>query len=104
MQDLFYKVDILHAPVAPIPVPTIAESDIQGNPGFIEFLSNLGHCTRPFDYLGLPAVSLQAGKTDNVLPTGFQLVATPLEEAMLFRAARAYEKEKPWDFQKNFGY
>jgi Asp-tRNA(Asn)/Glu-tRNA(Gln) amidotransferase A subunit family amidase len=26
------------------------------------------------------------------------LVAPPFEEAILFRAARAYEKEKPWDF------
>jgi aspartyl-tRNA(Asn)/glutamyl-tRNA(Gln) amidotransferase subunit A len=99
LKDVFDKVDLLHAPVVPIPVPTIAESDIQANPGFIEFLLNLGHCTRPFDYLGLPAVSVPAGKTDNGLPTGFQLVAPPLEEAMLFRAARAYEKEKPWHYQ-----
>ena len=54
--------------------------------------------------LGLPAVSVPAGKTDNGLPTGFQLVAPPLDEAILFKAARAYEKEKPWNFQKNFGY
>ena len=104
LQDVFNKVDIFHAPVVPIPVPTITESDIQANPGFIEFLTNLGHCTRPFDYLGLPAVSVPAGKTDNGLPTGFQLVAPPLEEAILFRVARAYEKEKPWDFQNNFSY
>ena len=102
LQYVFEKVEILHVPVVPIPVPTIAESDIQANPGFIEFLSNLGHCTRPFDYLGLPAVSVPAGKTDNGLPTGFQLVAPPLDEALLFRVARAYEKEKPWDFQKIF--
>ena len=99
LKDVFDKVNLLHAPVVPIPVPTIAESDIQANPGFIEFLSNLGHCTRPFDYLGLPAVSVPAGKTDNGLPTGFQLVAPPLEEAILFKAARAYEKEKPWNYQ-----
>ena len=99
LKDVFEKVDLLHAPVVPIPVPTIAESDIQANPGFIEFLLNLGHCTRPFDYLGLPAVSVPAGKTDNGLPTGFQLVAPPLEESILFRAARAYEKEKPWHYQ-----
>ena len=98
-KDVFDKVDLLHAPVVPIPVPTIAESDIQANPGFIEFLLNLGHCTRPFDYLGLPAVSVPAGKTDNGLPTGFQLVAPPLDEAILFKAARAYEKEKPWNYQ-----
>ncbi|GIT07495.1 MAG: hypothetical protein CM1200mP30_11250 [Pseudomonadota bacterium] len=62
LKDVFEKVDLLHAPVVPIPVPTIAESDIQANPGFIEFLLNLGHCTRPFDYLGLPAVLYQQAK------------------------------------------
>ena len=97
---VFEKVDILHAPVVPIPVPTIAESDIQANPGFIEFLSNLGHCTRPFDYLGIPAISVPAGKTDNGLPTGFQLIAPPMDEAILFKAARAYEKENPWYYQQ----
>ena len=100
LQNIFDKVDILHAPVVPIPVPTIAESDIQANPGFIEYLTNLGYCTRPFDYLGLPAISVPAGRTDNGMPTGFQIVAPPLDEAILFRVARAYEKENPWNFQK----
>jgi len=43
-----------------------------------------------------------AGKTDNGLPKGFQLVAPPFEEAILFRTARAYEKEKTLGFQKKF--
>ena len=98
LQDVFSKVDILHAPVVPIPVPTLAESDIQSNPGFIEYLMLLGLCTRPFDYLGLPAITVPAGQTDNGLPTGFQLVTPPLEEALLFQAARAYEKENSWFF------
>ena len=98
LQNVFSKVDILHAPVVPIPVPTLAESDIQSNPGFIEYLMLLGHCTRPFDYLGLPAITVPAGQTDNGLPTGFQLVTPPLEEALLFQAARAYEKENSWFF------
>ena len=102
LKYVFEKVDILHTPVVPIPVPTIAESDVQTNPGFIEFLLNLGHCTRPFDYLGLPAITVPAGKTDNGLPTGFQLVGPPLEEVILFRAARSYEKENPWNYQNIF--
>ena len=35
LKYVFDKVDLLHAPVVPIPVPTIAESDIQANSGFI---------------------------------------------------------------------
>ena len=58
LADVFSEVDILHAPVVPIPVPTIVESNIQNNPGFIEYLSLLGHCTRPFDFLGLATMAL----------------------------------------------
>jgi aspartyl-tRNA(Asn)/glutamyl-tRNA(Gln) amidotransferase subunit A len=98
LREVFAEVDVLHSPVVPIPVPTLAESNIQNNPGFIEYLSLLGHCTRPFDYLGLPALSLPAGLTDNGMPTGFQLAAPPFEESVLFRAGRAYERETTWSF------
>ena len=98
IKQVFDKVDVLHSPVLPIPVPTLKESDIQANPGFIDYLSLLGHFTRPFDYLGLPALSVPSGRTDNGLPSGFQLVAPPFEEALLFRVARAFEKENPWSY------
>jgi aspartyl-tRNA(Asn)/glutamyl-tRNA(Gln) amidotransferase subunit A len=98
LKQVFDKVNVLHAPVVPIPVPTLEESNIQANPGFIEYLTLLGHFTRPFDYLGLPALSVPAGLTDNGLPSGFQLVAPPFEEALLFRTARAFEKENPWSY------
>ena len=94
--------DVLHTPVVPIPVPTLAESDIQENPGFIEYLTLLGHCTRPFDYLGLPALAVPAGLTVNGLPTGFQLVAPPFMESLLFKTARAYERETNWTFPELF--
>lgn len=92
-RSVFENADVLHLPVIPIQVPTIAESDIATNPGFSEFLLSFGHCTRPFNYLGLPAISLPAGTTRNGMPCGFQLVGRPFDEATLFRAARAYERE-----------
>jgi aspartyl-tRNA(Asn)/glutamyl-tRNA(Gln) amidotransferase subunit A len=90
---VFEKADVLHLPVIPTEVPTIAESDVAANPGFSEFLLAFGHCTRPFNYLGLPAISVPAGATANGLPCGFQLVGRPFDEATLFAAAHAYERE-----------
>jgi aspartyl-tRNA(Asn)/glutamyl-tRNA(Gln) amidotransferase subunit A len=98
LREVFSKVDVLHTPVAPISVPTLAESNIQNNPGFIEYLSLLGHCTRTFDYLGLPILALPAGLTENGMPTGFQLAASPFEESVLFREGCAYERETTWSF------
>jgi aspartyl-tRNA(Asn)/glutamyl-tRNA(Gln) amidotransferase subunit A len=92
-RGVFEKADVLHLPVIPIEVPTIAESDIAANPGFSEFLLAFGHCTRPFNYLGLPAISIPAGVTPNGLPCGFQLVGRPFDEATLFAAGYAYERE-----------
>ena len=49
LREFFSKVDLLHTTVVQIPVPTLAESNIQNNLGFIEYLPLLGHCSRPFD-------------------------------------------------------
>jgi aspartyl-tRNA(Asn)/glutamyl-tRNA(Gln) amidotransferase subunit A len=92
-EQVFSKADILHTPVWPIAVPSIAESDVAANPGFMEFLTLTGHCVRPFNYTGLPAMSVPIGRTGNGLPSAMQLIGRPFDEATLFRAAAAYERE-----------
>ena len=91
--SVFEEADLLHLPVLPMPVPTIDESDLANNPGFEEFILNFGHCTRPFNYLGLPAISVPIGFTANGLPCAMQLVGRPFDEAILLHAARGYERE-----------
>jgi aspartyl-tRNA(Asn)/glutamyl-tRNA(Gln) amidotransferase subunit A len=93
---VFSRADLLHLPVIPVPIPTIAESDLAANPGSAAFILNFGHCTRPFNYLGLPAISVPAGFTANGLPCGMQLVGRPFAESLLLQAARAYERETDW--------
>jgi len=90
------RVDVLHVPVLPCPVPTIAESDLAANPGFADYIARTGHCTRPFNFLGLPALSVPCGFTANGLPMAFQLVGRPFDEATLLRTARAYERATVW--------
>lgn len=92
-ETVFDKADLLHTPVWPIRVPTIAESDVAANPGFMEYLTASGHCVRPFNYTGLPAVSVPSGLDDAGLPTAFQLVGRAFDEATLLRATAAYERE-----------
>jgi aspartyl-tRNA(Asn)/glutamyl-tRNA(Gln) amidotransferase subunit A len=48
-------------------------------------------CTCLANLSGLPAVSVPAGRTDEGLPTGVQLLAPALEEARLLRVAAALE-------------
>jgi aspartyl-tRNA(Asn)/glutamyl-tRNA(Gln) amidotransferase subunit A len=93
MDAVYASADVLLTPVMMMPVPTIAESDLAANPGFSEFIIAMGHATRPLNYLGLPGLSVPCGFTANGLPAAFQLVGRPFDEATLYRAARAYERE-----------
>ncbi len=93
---VFANCDVLHAPVMVAAPPTIAESDIGANPGFGRAMVAMGHCTRPFNFLGLPAISVPCGFTGNGLPAAFQLAARPFAEDVLLCAARAYERETDW--------
>jgi aspartyl-tRNA(Asn)/glutamyl-tRNA(Gln) amidotransferase subunit A len=96
VEEVFGRADVLHVPMLPMPVPTIAETDVGAGPSATEMLIHIGRNTRVFNYLGLPAFSVPCGFTPNGLPVGFQLVGRPFDEARLFQAARAYERETPW--------
>jgi len=52
--------------------------------------------TSPFNLTGLPAIAIPCGFTKSGLPIGLQLATGPWREALLLRAARAYERETPW--------
>ena len=60
---VFDACDVLHVPMMTVPVPTIAESDTASNPGFGKFIVAMGHCSRPFNWLGLPVASMPCGFT-----------------------------------------
>ncbi len=90
---VFSVADMLIAPSVPMAVPTIAETDMSANQGFLDMIARFGSCTRPFNFLGLPALGVPCGFTGNGLPTGFQIVGRSFDEATLFRAGRAFERE-----------
>jgi aspartyl-tRNA(Asn)/glutamyl-tRNA(Gln) amidotransferase subunit A len=53
---------------------------------------------------GLPAISVPCGFTSNQLPIGFQLTGRPFDEALLLRAADAYERLTPWSKMMPSGF
>ena len=96
---VFDKVDALHTPHLQFPVPTIANTDVGASKEWVKVISGLNHCTRPFNYLGLPAIVVPAGFTKTGLPVALQLAARPFGEAGLLRIAQAYENETNWHRQ-----
>ena len=47
----------------------------------------------PFNYLGLPALSMPVGFDRNGMPVGLQLVGRPFAEGLLLRVAHSFERE-----------
>jgi aspartyl-tRNA(Asn)/glutamyl-tRNA(Gln) amidotransferase subunit A len=52
--------------------------------------------TFPFNWTGQPAVSVPAGWTRAGLPVGLQIIGGHLADALVMRAAAAYEAANPW--------
>jgi aspartyl-tRNA(Asn)/glutamyl-tRNA(Gln) amidotransferase subunit A len=52
--------------------------------------------TRPFNYLGLPTVSIPCGFDDRGLPIGLQLAGRPYAEGTVLRAADAFQRVTDW--------
>lgn len=91
VEGVFADIDILHMPAMPDAVPRIDETD-SGDERYVQVVNNLGHFICPFNFLGLPAISVPIGLTENGLPNAMQLVARPFAEARLLHAAHAYDQ------------
>ncbi|CAN7215502.1 amidase [Phenylobacterium sp. LjRoot225] len=87
LSDLFKDVDILMAPVIARTAFTCGDESVTPwqYTAYTHIANVSGYC----------AASVPAG-FHNGMPIGLQLIARPGEEQLLFRAARALERERPW--------
>lgn len=84
--------DAVLAPVAPMPAPTIAESDVGNSINAEAVIQRITRFTRPINYLGLPSLSIPTGFTRSGLPIGMQLVGRAFDEATLIRIGAAFQR------------
>jgi aspartyl-tRNA(Asn)/glutamyl-tRNA(Gln) amidotransferase subunit A len=95
--EVFGQVDLIASPTIRTRLPTLAETDIDhGPPGTEERFLAVSANTRPFNYLGLPAISVPCGFDPNGLPIGLQLAGRPFAEARVLTAGDAYQRETDW--------
>ncbi len=92
----FTQADLILAPVLAIPVPTIAETTGRTGKAYLDMVVAITRNTKVINYLGLPAIGVPCGFTSNGLPTSFQLIGRPLQEAALLRAADRYQQVTDW--------
>jgi aspartyl-tRNA(Asn)/glutamyl-tRNA(Gln) amidotransferase subunit A len=96
VRRVFDVVDVIHLPVLPMGVPTLAETDINSAQDVPSLIAKITSFTRPINYLGLPSLSVPCGFALNGLPIAFQLVGRPYSESLLFRLAHAYQRTVDW--------
>ena len=95
--EVFSKVHVLATPTIRIVLPTLAETDIDaGTPGAVKRASGIVMNTRPFNYLGLPAVSVPCGFDHDGLPIGLQIAGRPFAEGQVLKVADAYQRDTDW--------
>lgn len=87
----FGQCDVILTPVAPTPAFKIGE--MVDDP-LAMYLSDI--YTISANLAGLPGIAIPAGMSSKGLPIGMQLLAPPLEEDRLLRAARMFERETEW--------
>jgi aspartyl-tRNA(Asn)/glutamyl-tRNA(Gln) amidotransferase subunit A len=96
-KDVFSQVDVLATPTIRTCLPTLAETDIDhGPPGTEHRFMAVSANTRPFNYLGLPAISINCGFDPNVCPIGLQIAGRPFAEARVMKVADAYQRDTDW--------
>jgi aspartyl-tRNA(Asn)/glutamyl-tRNA(Gln) amidotransferase subunit A len=98
MDAFFERHDLLVTPTMPCP-PFRAGAD---QPGWVagrptEYLSWTAF-TYPFNVTGQPAASVPCGRDSDGLPVGLQIVGRRGEDALVLRAARAFERAFPWSY------
>jgi aspartyl-tRNA(Asn)/glutamyl-tRNA(Gln) amidotransferase subunit A len=84
--------DAVIVPGAPVPAPTLAESDVGNGPDAEAVIQRLTRFTRPVNYLGLPSLAIPAGFTKTGLPVGMQLIGRSFDEAMLLRIGAVFQR------------
>lgn len=89
---LFARFDILLAPSAPCPAPTLADPMMTVDGAAVPARANLGLMTQPLSFIGLPVIAAPLRRPGR-LPLGVQLVGAPGSEAMLFEFALRLERE-----------
>jgi aspartyl-tRNA(Asn)/glutamyl-tRNA(Gln) amidotransferase subunit A len=99
--EVFGKVDVLVTPTIRTCLPTLAETDIDhGPPGTEHRFMAVSANTRPFNYLGLPAISVPCGFDPNGLPIGFQIAGRPFGEGRVLKVADAYQSDTYWHWER----
>lgn len=94
--DLFSEWDLLLTPTVPCDPPPARGPLPREIEGRELPPSSVGAFTMPFNLSWHPAATVRAGFSQAGLPVGMQIVGPRLRDDRVLQAARAFERERPW--------
>ena len=98
--DTLERVDLLAVPTTSIAAPLIEQESVAIAGQDVSTREALLRITRIFSAVGLPAISIPCGLTEERLPIGLQLVGKPLSETLVLQAAHAYQTATSWHLER----
>jgi aspartyl-tRNA(Asn)/glutamyl-tRNA(Gln) amidotransferase subunit A len=96
VSEVFGAADALAMPTIPEPAPALAAVKAGSTDEVVQRMGRFSRLTRPWNTLGLPALSVPCGFSAAGLPIGLQLVGRPFDEATVLRLGDAYEQSAGW--------
>lgn len=102
-REFFERFDLLLLPSVPVPAFAAEVSvpeGMTGTSGPIPPFPDWIPFTYPWNLTGQPAATVPCGFTRNGLPVGLQIVGRRFADAIVLRAAAAFEDAHPWAHQR----
>jgi aspartyl-tRNA(Asn)/glutamyl-tRNA(Gln) amidotransferase subunit A len=94
VEQVLTRYDLLLGPTCGMGAPLIEESE------GVETTRRLTRFSYPLNLALVPALSIPCGFTDQGLPVSLQIVARHWQEALVLRAAWAYQQATDWHLQR----
>jgi aspartyl-tRNA(Asn)/glutamyl-tRNA(Gln) amidotransferase subunit A len=94
--EVFAEVDALIVPVIPEPAPALETAKSGSVDDFVGRMGRFSRLTRPFNALGLPALSVPCGLSSDGRPLALQIVGRAFDEATTLRLGHAYQQATTW--------
>jgi len=94
--EVFAEVDALVVPVIPEPAPALEAAKAGSVDDVVSRMGRFSRLTRPFNGLGLPALTVPCGLSSDGRPLALQIVGRAFDEATILRLGHAYQRATTW--------
>jgi aspartyl-tRNA(Asn)/glutamyl-tRNA(Gln) amidotransferase subunit A len=91
--EVFSEIDVLLTPTIPEAAPPLEDVKAGSVEEVVARMGRFSRLTRPFNGLGLPALSLPCGWSTAGVPLAVQVIGRPFDEAGVLAVSAAIERE-----------